>query len=287
MYQRHLAISTVLLGLGITGCGSGRLPSPPLPIPGPVETINPRPPRDRRLTASPGTYRYRLTQTAEIRAQGISDTMPPSTVTMEALFYVDISQESDSTVHATVSVDSIRITPQGSIPQSPVLPVTRIDSILQITFPPAPVTSGNPIPDSLCAYGSLTGVARLILLPELTLDSELPTRRTYSDTSREVSCRAGTRVEVLTTRRLKNLGINPTEFTIEQATELQGMGVLRRDSVLVTGSTTTRGTATFMEGSRLPSTVLTSSEGTITVQLGSVRTVFRQLARQEIRRLAP
>lgn len=287
MYRQSLTVSTVVLSLGITSCSPGRPASLPLPVPTPVETTSPVPPGDTRLAFLPGAYRYRLTQTAEVRAQGISDTVPAGVVTTEALFYVNVSRESDSAVHATISVDSIRITSQGSIPPSSMSSVTRIDSILHIVFSPTLVALGNPLPDSLCTYGSLTGVGHLILLPELTLDPEVSSRKTYTDTSREMSCRAGARVETTTIRRLRSSGKNPAEFAIEQAAEFQGSGVLRRDSIFVAGSTETRGTATFADNSRLPSIVATNSEGTITVQLGPVRTVFKQLVRQEIQRLMP
>ena len=287
MHRQRLTVSTVLLSLGIVACSSGRPVSLPSPAPGPVETINPAPPGERRLAFLPGAYRYRLTQTAEIRAQNASDTVPPGIVMTESVFHINLSQESDSAIQATVSVDLIRITSQGSIPPSTTVPVTHIDSILRVTFTPTLTTFGGPIPDSLCAYAGLTGVARLILLPELALSSEVSARKTYTDTTREASCRAGAHVEVLTTRRLRSLGKNPAEFAIEQVAEFQGVGVLRRDSVFVAGSTATKGVATFNDDSRLPATVLTNSEGTITVQLGSARTVFRQLTRQEIRQIVP
>jgi hypothetical protein len=287
MHRQRPTVSTVLLSLGIMACGSGRPASLPSPTPQPAETINPTPPGERHLTFLPGAYRYRLTQRAEIRAAGVSDTVPPGIVTTEALFHVDVSQENDSAIHATVYVDSIRITSQGSIPPITAPAVTRIDSILHVRFSRILTTFGNPIPDSLCAYASLTGVARLIVLPELALDPEVSARKTYTDTIREASCHAGAHVEVLTTRHLRSLGKNPTELAIEQVAEFQGVGVLRRDSIFMSGTTATGGTISFTEDSRLPSIVVTNSEGTITVQLGPVHTVFKQLTRQEIRQVLP
>lgn len=287
MRQQSPTITLVLLALSILSCAPGAVHVPSLPTPQPEDYVGPTAVAVRRLILLPGSYRYRLRQTAEITAQDTGNATPPSIVTTSAFFDIDISQQGDSSYSATISVDSLRIVTEGSIPPATPRQVERIDSIFKAVLSPTLVTVERQLPDSLCTYGQLTGIAHLILLPELALELEVPSRKTYSDTTRELLCRVGTRIDGLTTRQLQNLPGEPTEFAIEQQTDLHGTGLLRQDSVRIHGSVLTRGTASFTTKSRLPSSLLTNSHGTITIQLGTTITVFRQVSNQEIRLETP
>lgn len=283
MRQQNPAIAPFLLVLSILSCTAGGVPGPPRPSPIPEEHTSPPTSTTRYLILSPGIYEYRWRQTAEISTQDSGYTLTPSTTVTTALFYIDISQRADSSYSAVVSVDSLSITAQGSIPTLGLPRTERIDSILHVVLSPALVTFHERLPDSLCAYGHLVATARLILLPELALSPQVASRKTYSDTSREVSCRAGTHIESLTTRQVRRSGTDSAALAIEQKSELSGTGFLRRDSVTVSGSLSARGAAFFLKDSRLASTILMDSEGTITVRLGEAKTIFRQVSNQEIR----
>jgi hypothetical protein len=287
MHQQNLVITTALVGLITMSCAPSVVPRLPSPLPGPEDPAVSTVPPVTSLTFSPGSYRYHLRQTAEIIAQESGNTAAPSTITTTAVFYVEITRQSDSLLLAVISVDSLRITSQGLIPQTRSGQGARLDSIFQAVLSPTLITSQGQLPDSLCQYGQLVSTARLILLPELAFEPAIPSRRVYGDTTREVSCHAGARLETLTTRQLRNSAKEPTEFSIEQQADLQGTGVLRQDSVVISGSIRTQGTASFPTGGRLPSSILTSSDGTITVQLGITKTVFRQQLNQEIRQETP
>ena len=282
MRQQNSVARSILFALGTLSCTPRTPVTPPLPLPTPQEVSLTTIPV-RRLVLSPGNYQYRLTQTAEVIPNDSAGTANPSLVTTTALFRVDVSQQGDSGFSATVSIDSLRITSQGSIPQTGAALVQRIDSLLQAVLSPALITSYSHLPDSLCMYGSLISTARLILLPELPLEADPTSQKTYTNTAQEISCRAGARVESLTTRQLRKLGKEVSDFSLEERTDLNGAGLLRQDSVAISGSLLTRGTVSFSTESRLPSLILTNSEGTITVQLGAKRIVFRQTSKQEIR----
>jgi hypothetical protein len=284
MCQPNLATPLILFALGILSCAPRAPVTPSLPpIP---EEARPTAPV-KYLVLSPGNYRYRFTQMAEIVADDSGSGATPSLVSTTALFHVGVSRQGDSSFSATISIDSLSITPQGSIPQPPVVQVQRIDSLLQAVLSPSHATSHSQLPDSLCAYASFISTANLILLPELALQLDLTSQKTYSDTARGLSCRAGAHVESLTTRHLRRSLGDLTELALEQRTDLNGAGLLRQDSVRISGSVLTHGTASFRTDSRLPSLILTTSEGIVTVQLGPNRTVFRQTSNQEIRLDSP
>jgi hypothetical protein len=256
-------------------------------MPEPQEQAGPVPVATKRLSLSPGSYRYRLNQTAEITARDSAQTATPNTVITTALFYVFVTQQGDSSYSATVSIDSLRIAAQGVIPRLGSAPIGRLDSVLRMDLSPALVTSQRQLPDSLCAYGYLISTARLIVLPQLGLGPDISSQRAYADTVREASCRAGAHVESVVTTRLYRGGSQTLELTLEQTTSLHGAGLLRQDSVTVSGLVSVRGIASFAAEDRLPLSILTNSEGTITVQLGLTRTEFRLITKLEIRRETP
>ena len=288
MYQWNLTILSAALICGILACTPRVVPDRSRPGPEPQRPVDPTAIAPKRLTLSPGSYRYRLSQTAEITAQDSVNTSSRNTVTTTALFYIDVSQQSDSSYSATVSIDSLRITAQGSIPQVGEAQARHLDSVLQVALSPTLVTSREQLADSLCSYGHLISTARLILLPELGLAPEVPLQGIYTDTTRELSCRAGTHIESLTTRRIQKeggerIGQRIGQLAFEQQTELYGTGLLRQDSVRVSGSVSGHGVVSFAPENRLPLSILMTSEGTITVQLGVTKTAFRQASSQEIR----
>jgi hypothetical protein len=274
-------ISAVAAGaLSVIGGCTSRVPSPPAP-PIPSTTALPDPSITTHLRFSPGIYRYRLTQTAQIQADGLPDTLPSTSIT-GALFLVQVTSSDASTFELTVSVDSINIATQGSIPPRSATPVRTLDSILHITITPSQTITQVYLPDSLCVYGHLISIAREILVPELPLLTESPSKNPYLDTATFTSCRAGVIVETLTTRQLRDSGRDPPEFHIQQTAEFRGTGFLRRDSITVSGSTSTEGTLSFQQGNRLPSVLESKSHGRITVRLGISTTVFQQTSSQKI-----
>ena len=288
MHQRNLTVvPRVALALSVLACTPRAASGPSRPMPEPQEQVGPIPVTSKRLSLSPGSYRYRLNQTAEITARDSSQTATPNTVITTALFYVFVAQQSDSSYSATVSIDSLRIAAQGLIPQLSSAQAGRLDSILHMDLSPTLVTSQRELPDSLCAYGYLISTARLIILPQLGLGPDISSPRAYADTAREASCRAGAHVESVVATRLYRAGSQTLELTLEQSTSLHGGGLLRQDSVTVSGLVSVRGTASFSAEDRLPLLILTNSEGTITIQLGLTRTEFKQITKQEIRRENP
>jgi hypothetical protein len=261
---------------------TSRAPSPATPpLPSTPGGVDPSPSLANYLRFTPGTYRYRVAQTARIQAEGSVDTVP-SVVTTEAILLISVWSDSDSTFDITVSIDSINIATQGSIPRRSAGQVTRLDSIVHVAFTPTSVITQVHLPDSLCTYGGFIGIAREVLVPELPLWIEGPSKRTYTDTATVTSCRAGAKLESLTTREVHDLGRDPPEFSIKGRTVLRGMGLLRRDSIVIGGSTSTRGSLIFEQGNRLPSILQSESEGMITITLGASRTVFRQTSTQAI-----
>lgn len=279
MPRQIFVVPAIALSIA-SGCTS-RTPSPPV-LPIPSTPITPGLSPTTQLRFSPGTYRYRLSQTAQIQGDQSLDTLP-STIITEASFLVRVTSDNDSIFQLTVSIDSISIATKGSIPPPRISQASPLDSVLHITFTPTRTTTQVHLPDSLCTYGHLVATAREILAPEFALWIESPSKQLYSDTATVTTCRAGILVQGLTTRQLRDSGREPPEFSIEQTTAFNGAGLLRRDSITISGSTVTRGTLSFQPGNRLPSRVQTNSEGTVIVQLGTSRTVFRQRSAQEIK----
>ena len=273
----------VIAGLGgfAVGCAS-TTPAPPVLPPGIPQIPTPAEATTRFHSFSPSLYRYHFEQTADIRAEGSADTIPGSIMTRATLL-VTVRAESDSIFGVAVTIDSISITTQGSIlPQRSERPL-RLDSVLSAEFSRTGVVATSQLPDSLCAYSHFVTIARELILPELPIQLHSPTSQVYTDTIIDRACRAGTEIAVTITRELRDHGREPTELALQQRTQLQGAGVLRRDSIKVSGSITSHGTASFATANRLPSHVQTRSAGTITVQLGNTITVFHQTTVQTIR----
>jgi hypothetical protein len=282
MRQQHFAVFATIVGTAIGACGPGTAPPISSPIPVTPGTPTSDPSTLRFLLLVPGTYHYQLTQTAEIEGDGTTDTIPSTTVT-RAIVQAVVTSQPDSIFTVIVSFDSITITAQGSIPTRGVAQQTSLDSVAQGIFSRAGNSFEVRLPDSLCSYSQFTSIARELLLPELDLASSNSGRRVYTDTTSYRTCRAGTSIDITVIRELRETGRDPSEMEIQQHAELHGTGLLRRDSITISGSVTTRGKASFTGTNRLPALVQTRSDGTIMVRLGSVQTQFRQRSTQELR----
>ena len=281
MYQPHISVSAFALLLASAACASGG--SPPTTVPGPSTPvgITPEPAQAMHLRFSPGTYRYQFTQTAEITGSGSADTVP-GTITTRALIHAVVTSQADSSFAVSISFDSVVVSTQGSIPPRSMSQLPSLGSIVHGVFSQAVTSTEIRLPDSLCSYGQLAGIGREVLLPELAFEAELPTRKAFTDTTTYRSCRAGIMVDVTTKRELKHVSRGTGEMTLEQESIVQGSGILRRDSIAVTGSISTRGRVSFNALNRLPTLLRSESHGRITVRLGSTITHFRQQSTQEI-----
>jgi hypothetical protein len=284
MRQPYIPVSALAVLLTAGGaCTPGG--SPPVTMPRPTPTDVTPQPRTAYLQFKPGTYRYQFTQTANITGSGVADTLP-STIVTRALIHVTVASQRDSTFAVRVSFDSIWISTEGSIPQRGINQPTALDSIVRGVFSRTTASSDIYLPDSLCSYAHFGGIGRELLFPELSLEVEVPARGTFTDNTTQQLCRAGITMAVTTTRELRNVGPAVGEMAIEQKSTIQGAGALRRDSVTVRGSTSTRGVAWFATLNRLPTLIRTRSEGEITVQLGNTTTDFRQHSTEDIQLIA-
>lgn len=273
------AVAAVCLLAGACARPSQSVPTatPPLPA-GVLDTGAPA--TSRYLTLEPGQFQYRLVQSAQIQ----TDTSPvASSVVTRARLLVDVSTQTDSSYQLVVSIDSVQITPSGSIPPRLIPELVSLGAILRASIGPTGGVTEASLPDSLCAYSQFISAARDLVLPQLPLRVTTPLNNIKADTTTTVACRAGTRVNMVTVRELKELSTEPRELGLSGRTELAGTGALQRDSVTVTGTISTRGKASFLGAARLPSTVQTESEALITVRLGASTTLFRQNSALEIR----
>ena len=281
MRLEEIAVTAGLVGF-VVGCAS-TTPAPPVSPPGTPQIPTPAEATTRLHSFAPSLYRYRFEQTADIRAQGSAEDTIPGNVITRATVLVTVRAESDSIFEVTVTIDSISITTQGSIlPQRSQEPL-RLDSVLSAKFSRTGVVTERRLADSLCMYSQFVTTARELILPELPVQLYSPVSQVYTDTIVDRACRAGTEIELTITRELRDLRREPTELALRQQTRLQGAGVLRRDSLKVSGSITSHGTASFATANRLPSYIQTQSAGMITVQLGNTATVFHQTTVQTIR----
>lgn len=255
----------------------------PLPAPDPTHLPNPisQPPGVSAYRFSPDTYRYRFQQTADIRGDGPGDSIP-STITTRGVFVVHVTAEPDSTISILVSADSISIASQGSIPSRSRQQIPALDTVITARFSQNGTITSTQLSDSLCTYSHLIMAARELLLPELGLELKIPANHVHKDTVTQHACRAGVIVELETTREIRDLSRNPAQLALEQRTQIHGAGMLRRDSIVVTGSVTTRGVVQFATTNRLPSSSQTRSDGIITVRLGNTTTTFHQTSTQEL-----
>ena len=280
----HLQILLISAGLlcAIASCSPGAS-LPPVPTPPAPRLPVPNEPHPSRYSFVPNVYQYHFQQVADIQEDGATDTLP-SRITTRAVLTLSVTAGADSSITVDVSIDSISITSEGSIPPRGLQQISALDSVISATFSP---TRSFPevkvrFADSLCAYSQFLMTARELLLPELGIELLTPTKHLYRDTVTHYACRAGIGLTLITTRELRDVGSHPPELLVQQQTAIQGRGSLRRDSLSINGSVMTRGTIFFTTVNRLPSSVQTTSEGIITVHLGSITTTFRQISTQQL-----
>jgi hypothetical protein len=234
-----------------------------------------------------GTFKYDLSQNTRIRARSFLPETIPTTTSVTAILLAVITLNNDSSFNVSISVDSVRITSGGSIPTSGMPQSLSLGQVLHASIEGPKTTVEYRLPDSLCAYSHFLIAARELLAPQLPVPLSTSFVHPPPDTTTLTTCRGGTRIETAVRRELRNLRKFPPEFTITGTTELKGAGILRRDSLVVTGSVRTHGTASFGAISRLPSSIQTESEGLITILLGDSTTVFEQTSTQRIQHRPP
>ena len=284
--RRHtLTFQVAALGTLLANCSPGVQAIPPTQ--GPIG-IDVKPTADastaRYLRLSAGLYRYRLTENTHVQLQEAGDTAP-GIVRSEALVSVHIvGSDTNSSFTVLVSIDSIRISREGPVPPPSMTPVTRLDSVLRVIFTPQGNVTEVLLTDSLCAYSEFVAIAQDLVLPKIPSEVNLPTNGSYSDTITVHGCRAGTTIKTVSVRTLKNSQRIPAELTLQERSIIQGSGLIRRDSLSITGSVSTAGTVIFPAGDRLPLHTNSKSDGLITVQLGSKQSVFRQTSTREVQR---
>ena len=258
--------------------------------PGSSPTVNPAPdipsvvpaPVVGQLQILPGAFHYQLSQTGEIRS---SDDTASSTTTMYAVLQAGVTATSDSSFSIVISADSIETATQGLIPPPRASQVIVLDSVIHAVLTPTTLTLVSSLPDSLCRYSALVTAAYEVLLPALPPVIQLPSASVYTDTTLTTSCPAQIPFRNRTIREIRSSGADPLQFRITGRTEITGAGVIRRDSLLVTGLVSTHGRVSFNTGSRLPVMLETTSEGSITVQLGSTHTTFTQVSSLTLRQI--
>jgi hypothetical protein len=276
--SRVFAVLFILIG----GCTTSGSRAPAIIPPVPSDTANVGITEDpRELAFSAGSFQYRLRHNAKVHADDLTDTTP-SSITTTALLSVDVISLSDSAYDVTVSIDSLQMSTEGLIPSRSVAGISFLGPVLQASFRGNKTTIESYLPDSLCAYSQFVTAARQVLLPPLPAQVKTPLSRVWVDTVSLVSCRAGTRIEMLVVQQISDLRREPREFALDERAELKGAGMLSRNAVTVSGSIRTRGSISFTGGSRLPSLVQTESEGSITAQVGDSTMVFQQTTTQYI-----
>jgi hypothetical protein len=266
----------------ISACTPPASTVPTVTIPGPrdapdsgvaTETVH------LRLTG--GQFKYHLVQNTTIRSDASDDTAT-GMISTTARLSVDVSANPDSSYQILVSVDSLQIVTEGAVPSRSVVGLLSLGAVLRASLGKNRTIVESTLPDSLCAYSQFATAARELFLPQLPPEISSPLDGIQVDTATTTACRAGTRISMVSRREARDLRTDPPQFALEARTDLAGTGVLGRDTVIVSGSVTTRGTAWFTRGSRLPSLLKTESEGIIRVNLGSSTRLFRQSSTLQI-----
>lgn len=272
---------SAVIGL-ITACA--KVPSIEGPVPAPLPT--------RADSAAPATIlrlrqqatRYSFRQTSTVQNVNARDSATSGNITTTAILdFVTDSVDSDGRLSFTVTADSLQIITAGSIPSPRAMPL-RIGPVLRGSTANAHIVAVTALPDSLCAYSQLLTAAFQLVLPQLPIDVSLPLPGLVADTITTTSCRAGTRIELRTRRQLQGSRQTALALTLEEQVELAGAGMLRRDSIVVSGLITTTGEVVFQSDSRLPQLIQTQSNGRITVRLADSTTVFDQHSTQRLER---
>jgi hypothetical protein len=287
MHRPRLNIRLAVLAAAITGCTPPASQPPTLPSPLPAETGDTAATRTiSRLSFSTGRFQYRLQQNTRITAltsESAGDTAP-STIITSALLLVEVSLHSNSGYDVVVSIDSLEMSSEGRVLSHSITQVHSLGPVLQASFTDARRTVHAQLPDSLCGYSQFVTAAHKVLLLQLPTHVTTSPTQAWRDTIVVPSCRAGTRIEMQIARELKHVQSDPLTLALEETAELNGGGMLQRDSVTISGSITTHGRLLFADQSRLPAVIETQSEGSITVRLAGSTTIFRQNSAQRIER---
>jgi hypothetical protein len=275
-----LITAVLLTSTGCAPSASRTLPSPAVPE-APPDTGGTAGPAALRL--APGQFRYDLLHSAALNVEGGADTLQ-SIITTRAVLVADVTDHGDSSYTVTVTADSLHLETRGPNSSPPPLGPLHLGSLVRARFTRHAITIENQLADSLCAYGQLLSTARDLLTPQLQADGAFVAGADTRDTATTTVCRAGTRIMTHSTRDLTDRRRQLQQLTLRGRTELAGTGVLRNDSVAVSGSLTTQGTVFLQGGLRLPQRVETQSTGKIRVQVGDSATVFHQAATQLLER---
>lgn len=282
----YSALRLTIVSVAISACATQPVTIPPTPEVPPAAPDTGQKRGRWTLRLSPGITRYDFTQTADIRLEGSTDTSQ-STITTGAILSVAVTPLNDSTYEVLVSADSVVSTPAGSIPSRTYSVPVSLGPILRLQSGRLNNEVQVLLPDSLCAHTYLIAMARELLLPALPAEVSVHGMQSWVDSVQIVTCPAGSRVNVMIIRQIQDLGTHPPEFSITGASMLDGTGMLRRDSLTVTGSVRSQGKAFMNEASRLPTLVQAHSEGRIFVRLGDSTSVFRQVSTHQIRQRHP
>lgn len=276
------ALTAIATLASLTMACTGRPSSSPTVNPVPdIPSVVPTP-VVRQLQILPGTFHYQLSQTGEIRS---SDDTASSTTAMYAVLQANVAATSDSSFSIVISADSIQTATQGLIPTPRASQVIALDTLIHAVLTSTTLTLVSSLPDSLCRYSTLATAAYELLLPALPPVIQVPSPSIYTDTTLTTSCPAQIPFRNRTIRQIRSSEADPLQFRITGETEITGAGVIRRDSLLVTGSVSTRGNVSFITSSRLPAVLETISKGSITVQLGNTRTTFTQISSLTLRQI--
>jgi hypothetical protein len=283
-----MRISTLTLRLAtsllIAACASSgpRLPATVPSVPAIQADTQPTQ-ATRHLVLSAGNFRYSLTQNTTIQTEGSADTAR-NRITTRALLLVEVTPEGGSGYSISITVDSIELTAEGQSSFRLPAGTFSLGRVLEASFQPSSNTVRTVLPDSLCTYGQFVTAAHDLLLLQLPAEIDTDLSDPQMDSVRGTLCRAGTRIQMVSTRQARETGQGQPVFNLVSTTEMGGSGLLGRDTVHISGSIATQGMVSFTGGSRLPWLVETTSQGLISVRLRDSTTVFRQASSQRIQK---
>ena len=228
--------------------------------------------------------RYSLRQTSSVQNLRAQDSATSGNITTTAIldFVID-SVDGSGHLSFTITADSLRITTEGSIPSHRVVPL-RIGPVIRGSVANGRIMAATALPDSLCAYSHLLTAAFHLLLPQLPAEVSLPLSKPVADTIAVTSCRAGTRIQLQMYRQVHSPKQAALTLGLNEKVKLSGAGMLRRDSIVISGLMTTTGDIVFEPDSRLPQLIQTQSDGRITVRLADSTTAFEQRSTQQLQR---
>lgn len=279
-FQRVFAITAAMV-MPLMACTQAPSAGSPVPGPLPIRSDSATPAVILRLPQE--RTRYSLQQTSSIEnLEAQHSAASGGNITTTAILDFIVDSTDISGLSFTITADSLQTTTEGSIPSHRVVPL-RIGPVLRGRVTDGQILATGALPDSLCAYSHLLTAAFHVLLPQLSAEVSLPLSRPITDTLLITSCRAGARIQLQTRRRVQSSSGDSSTLTLEEQVELSGAGIIRRDSIRITGFITTTGEIIFRSDSRLPELVQTKSDGTITVQLAGSTTTFRQYSAQQLK----